>query len=131
MVDIVCPFSLPLPDHLGIRDRICANTWYRQCDSDRFAKYGNSDLRQVSSFRDPASVTSTVSTDSDQTTFKRGVAQTRVIPLTVNIGQVTDVEIQFKKTSNWISSSWYSASWAFTKVTVLDGDQQQRSVPVC
>lgn len=129
MFDIVCPFSLPLPDHLRIRDRICANTWYRQCDSDRFAEHGDSDLRQVSFFSSSPSLT--FSADSDQTTFKRGVARTRVIPLTVSIGQVTDVEIQFKKTANWISSAWYSASWTFTKATVLDGDQQQRSVSIC
>ena len=68
---------------------------------------------------------------SDETTFKRGASQTRVVQLTMNVGQVSDVEVQFKKTGNWISSSWYSATWNFTKATVLDGDQQQRCVSIC
>jgi hypothetical protein len=63
---------------------------------------------------------------SDQTTFKRGSVETRFIPLTIDIGQVTEVKIDFKKTGNLISSSWYSASWTFTKAVVLNGDQQDR-----
>lgn len=62
--------------------------------------------------------------DDDQTTFKRGSVETRFIPLTVDIGEVTEVKIDFKKTGNLISSSWYSASWTFTKAVVLNGDQQ-------
>lgn len=52
--------------------------------------------------------------------------QTRFIPLTIDIGDVTEVKIDFKKTGNLISSSWYSSSWTFTKATVLNGDQQDR-----
>ncbi|CAF2449643.1 unnamed protein product [Rotaria sp. Silwood2] len=69
--------------------------------------------------------TVTVVFDNDQTTFKRGSVQTRLIPLTIDIGEVTDIDIDFKKTNNWFSSSWYSSSWTFTKATVLNGDQQQ------
>ena len=63
---------------------------------------------------------------SDETVFKSGSIETRFIPLTINIGEITEVQIDFKKTGNWITSSWYSSSWTFTKVTVLNGDQQQR-----
>ncbi|CAF1167148.1 unnamed protein product [Adineta ricciae] len=69
--------------------------------------------------------TVTVVFDDDQTTFKRGSTETRFIPLTVDIGEVTEVNIEFKKTQNWISSSWYSSTWLFTKATVFHADQQQ------
>ncbi|CAF3787097.1 unnamed protein product [Adineta steineri] len=67
----------------------------------------------------------TVVFDNDQTTFKRGSVETRFIPLTVNIGDITEINIDFKKTGNLISSTWYSSTWAFTKAVVLNGDQQQ------
>jgi hypothetical protein len=70
--------------------------------------------------------TVTVVFDNDETTFKRGSIQSRFIPLNINIGDVTAIEVDFKKTGNWISSSWYSASWSFTKATVLNGDKQER-----
>jgi hypothetical protein len=65
---------------------------------------------------------------SDETILKHDSIQTRFIPLTINIGEVIEVNIEFKKTENWISSSWYSSLWTFTRVTVLDGDQQQRYI---
>ena len=51
--------------------------------------------------------------------------ETRFIPLTMDIGEVTEIQVDFEKTKNWISSSWYSSSWTFTKATVFNGDQQQ------
>jgi len=48
--------------------------------------------------------------------------------LTINIGEVKEINIDFQKTGNWISSSWYSSTWTFTKATVLNGDQQQRYI---
>ncbi len=65
---------------------------------------------------------------SDATVFKRDSIETRFIPLTKDIGEVTDVRIDFEKTNSWIPSSWYpySPSWTFSKVTILDGDHQQR-----
>jgi pimeloyl-ACP methyl ester carboxylesterase len=68
--------------------------------------------------------TITVTFDDDDTTFKRGSVENRFIPLTVDIGDITKVDIEFKKTNNIISSSWYSSTWKFTKATVLNGDNQ-------
>ncbi|CAF3344505.1 unnamed protein product [Rotaria sp. Silwood1] len=72
--------------------------------------------------------TVTVVFDNDETTFKRDSVQTRLIPLTIDIGEVTAVDIDFTKTTNWISSAWYSSSWKFTRATVLNGDQQKSRV---
>ncbi|CAF3256548.1 unnamed protein product [Rotaria socialis] len=66
--------------------------------------------------------------DDDETTFKRDSVQTRFIPLTTDIGEVTAVDIQFQKTTNWISSILYSASWKFTKATVMNADQQHSRI---
>jgi hypothetical protein len=63
---------------------------------------------------------------SDMTVFKRDSIETRFIPLTINIGEIIEVKIDFQKTKSWITSSWYSSTWTFSQVTVLDGDQQQR-----
>ncbi len=63
---------------------------------------------------------------SDETIFKRDSIETHFIPLTINIGELTEVKIDFQKTKSWILSSWYSSSWSFPKVTVFDGDEQQR-----
>lgn len=63
---------------------------------------------------------------SDQTTFKRGSTEDRFIPLTTNIGEITKIDLDFKKTGNIISSSWYSSTWSFTRATVLNADTQQR-----
>ncbi len=63
---------------------------------------------------------------SDKTIFIHDSIQTRFIPLIINIGEVIEVNIEFKKTENWIISSWYSSLWKFNKITVLNGDQQQR-----
>ncbi|CAF3450558.1 unnamed protein product [Rotaria sp. Silwood1] len=68
--------------------------------------------------------TVTVTFDDDQTTFKRGSVENRFIPLTVDIGEVRNIDLDFKKTNNIISSSWYSNSWTFTKATILNGDTQ-------
>ncbi|CAF1526212.1 unnamed protein product, partial [Rotaria sordida] len=70
--------------------------------------------------------TVTVTFDDDQATFKRGSVASRFIPLTVDIGEVTSIEVSFKKTTNLISSSWYSSSWTFTKAIILNGDNQNR-----
>ncbi|CAF3144763.1 unnamed protein product [Rotaria sp. Silwood2] len=70
--------------------------------------------------------TVTVTFDDDQTTFKRGSVENRFIPLTIDIGEVLNVDLNFKKTGNLISSSWYSSSWTFTKAIVLNGDNQNR-----
>ncbi|CAF1347936.1 unnamed protein product [Rotaria sordida] len=72
--------------------------------------------------------TVTVVFDNDDTTFKRDSVQTRLIPLKINIGEVIEIDINFQKTTNWISSSWYSPIWTFIKATVLNGDQQQSRV---
>jgi hypothetical protein len=63
---------------------------------------------------------------SDETVFKRDTIETRFIPLVTDIGEVKEVKIDFQKTKSWILSSWYSSSWSFPKVTVFDGDEQQR-----
>lgn len=63
---------------------------------------------------------------SDQTTFKRDSVEDRFIPLTMDIGEITKIDLDFKKTGNIISSSWYSSSWTFTRAIVLNGDNQQR-----
>ncbi len=63
---------------------------------------------------------------SDETVFKRDTIETRFIPLVTDIGEVKEVKIDFQKTNSWILSSWYSSSWSFPKVTVFDGDEQQR-----
>lgn len=63
---------------------------------------------------------------SGDTTFKRDSIETRFIPLTVNIGEVKQVEVDFKKKANLITTILYSSTWAFTKATVLNGDNQNR-----
>jgi hypothetical protein len=63
---------------------------------------------------------------SGDTTFKRDSIETRFIPLTVNIGEVKQVEVDFKKKANLITSIMYSSTWAFTKAIVLNGDNQNR-----
>ncbi len=63
---------------------------------------------------------------SDMTVFKRDTIETRFIPLVTDIGEVKEVKIDFQKTNSWMTSSWYSSSWSFPKVTVFDGDEQQR-----
>jgi hypothetical protein len=65
---------------------------------------------------------------SDETIFKHDSLETRFIPLTINIGELTEVKIDFQKTKSWILSSWHSSSWTFPKITVLNGDQQQRYI---
>lgn len=70
--------------------------------------------------------TVTVTFDNDQTTFKRGSLESRFIPLTVDIGEITKFDLDFKKTNNIISSSLYSNSWSFTSAVILNGDNQNR-----
>lgn len=69
--------------------------------------------------------TISVTFDNDQTTFKRGSSEDRFIPLTTDIGEITKIDLDFKKTGNIISSSWYSNAWSFTRATVLNADTQQ------
>ncbi|CAF4350544.1 unnamed protein product, partial [Rotaria sp. Silwood2] len=72
--------------------------------------------------------TVSVTFDDGDTTFTRNSLVTRFIPLTVNIGEVQQVEIDFKKKANLLTTLLYSPSWTFTKATVLDGDNQHSRV---
>jgi hypothetical protein len=65
-----------------------------------------------------------VTFDDGDTTFTRDSVETRFIPLTVNIGEVTNIEVDFKKKASLITTILYSSSWTFTKATVLNGDNQ-------
>ena len=63
---------------------------------------------------------------SDETVFQRNSIETRFIPLTNDIGEITEVKIDFQKTKSWISSPLFSSLWSFTKVTILQGDRQHQ-----
>ena len=54
--------------------------------------------------------------------------ETRYIPLKVDLGTIQRVNIEFERTGHWITSPLYSSKWAFTQVTVTDGDRQSRLV---
>ncbi|CAF3462217.1 unnamed protein product [Rotaria sp. Silwood1] len=69
--------------------------------------------------------TVSVTFDDGDTTFTRNSVVTRFIPLTVNIGEVKQVDVDFKKKANLLTTLLYSPSWKFTKATVLDADSQQ------
>ncbi|CAF0854104.1 unnamed protein product [Adineta steineri] len=62
--------------------------------------------------------------DNGDTTFKRDSTETRFIPLTVDIGEVKQIEVDFKKKASLVTTLLYSSSWAFTKAIVLNGDNQ-------
>jgi hypothetical protein len=62
--------------------------------------------------------------DNADTTFVRDSIETRFIPLTVDIGEVQQIEVDFKKKANIAVTFLYSASWAFTKATILNADNQ-------
>jgi hypothetical protein len=63
---------------------------------------------------------------SGDTTFSRNSVETRFIPLTVNIGEVKQVDVDFKKKANLATTLFYASTWTFTKATVFDGDNQNR-----
>jgi len=68
--------------------------------------------------------TISVTFDDGDTTFTRDSVETRVIPLTINIGEVQQVEVDFKKKASLITTLMYSSSWSFTRATVFDGEKQ-------
>jgi len=68
--------------------------------------------------------TVSVVVDNGDTTFKRDSVETRFIPLTMDIGEVKNIEIDFKKKANLATTLLYSSSWSFTKATILNGDNQ-------
>ncbi|CAF4714050.1 unnamed protein product, partial [Rotaria socialis] len=70
--------------------------------------------------------TVTVVFDNDQTVFRSGSVETRLIPLTMDIGTVTSIDLSFSKTTNLLLQLFNSASWKFTKAVVLYGDNRNR-----
>ncbi|CAM4982006.1 unnamed protein product [Rotaria socialis] len=70
--------------------------------------------------------TVTVVFDNDQTVFKSGSVETRLIPLAMDIGTVTSIGVSFSKTTNLLLQLFNSASWKFTNAVVLDGDNRNR-----
>lgn len=52
--------------------------------------------------------------------------ETRFFPSIINIGEVLEVNIEFKKTDSWITSYLYSSALGFDKVTIFNGDEQRR-----
>jgi hypothetical protein len=68
--------------------------------------------------------TVSVNFDNGDTTFTRNSVETRFIPLTVDIGEVQKIEVDFKKKANLLTTAIYSSTWKFVKAMVLDGDNQ-------
>ncbi|CAF5170678.1 unnamed protein product, partial [Rotaria magnacalcarata] len=58
--------------------------------------------------------------------FRSGSVETRLIPLPMDIGTVTSIELSFSKTTNLLLQLFNSASWKFTQAVVLDGDSRNR-----
>lgn len=60
--------------------------------------------------------------------FKRNGVETRYIPLTIDLGTIQSINIEFERTSHWITSPLYSSKWTFKQVTIIDADRQARLV---
>ena len=63
---------------------------------------------------------------SGATTFAGGSVETRFVPLSVDIGEVQSIEIDFKKKANLATTLLYSPTWSFTKATIFNADNQDR-----